>query len=310
MSLDYMARETAGNLRRNLLMTGASILCVAVSLTIVGVALILKQGVANATIQWQGGVRVEVFMQPNASSGESAAVEHQLALMTDGGGGSGSSGGGQSGAGPVKSFVYFNQQKSYQEFKKLFADQPTIQQSVSASDLPPSYRIVPRQASDVHAITTEFTSFPGVKYVQSAQKSVDTLLSVTGLLQTAMFVMAVALLVAALALILNSIRMAIFARRREVAVMKLVGATNWFIRVPFMLEGLIQGLLGAGLAFGGVFLFRGLVSSLVHHYGLQLFSSFVVSVGNAVGAGVFILVVGSVVGALGSGLAVRSFLDV
>jgi cell division transport system permease protein len=306
MSIDYMARETASNLRRNLLMTGASILCVAVSLTIVGVALILKQGVANATIQWQGGVRVEIFMNPNASSGENNAVAHQLAQMIDGGGSAGSGGTGS----PVKSFVYFNQQKSYAEFKKIFADQPTMVQSVQASDLPPSYRVVPRQASDVHAIATEFSSFPGVKYVQSAQKTVDTLLSVTGLLQTAMFVMAVALLVAALALILNSIRMAIFARRREVAVMKLVGATNWFIRVPFMLEGLIQGLLGAGLAFGGVFLFRGLVSSLVHHYGLHLFSSFVVSVGNAVGAGVFVLVVGSVVGAIGSGLAVRSFLDV
>ncbi|HEX5267984.1 MAG TPA: permease-like cell division protein FtsX [Acidimicrobiales bacterium] len=303
MSLDYMARETAGNLRRNLLMTGASILCVAVSLTIVGVALILKQGVANATIQWQGGVRIEVFMQPNASSGESNAVEHQLSQMSDGGGSS-------SGGGSVMSFVYFNQQKSYAEFKKIFADQPTMVQSVQPTDLPPSYRVVPRNASDVRAIATEFSSFPGVKYVQSAQKTVDTLLHVTGLLQTAMFVMAVALLVAALALILNSIRMAIFARRREVAVMKLVGATNWFIRVPFMLEGLIQGMLGAGLAFGGVFLFRGLVSSLVHHYGLQLFGSFVVSVGNAVGAGVFVVVVGSVVGALGSGLAVRSFLDV
>ncbi|HET6810387.1 MAG TPA: permease-like cell division protein FtsX [Acidimicrobiales bacterium] len=305
MSIDYMARETASNLRRNLLMTGASILCVAVSLTIVGVALILKQGVANATIQWQGGVRIEIFMNPNASSGENNAVAHQLAQMIDGGG----SGSGSTGS-PVKSFVYFNQQKSYDEFKKIFADQPTMVQSVQASDLPPSYRVVPRQASDVHAIATEFSSFPGVKYVQSAQKTVDTLLSVTGLLQTAMFVMAVALLVAALALILNSIRMAIFARRREVAVMKLVGATNWFIRVPFMLEGLIQGLLGAGLAFGGVFLFRGLVSSLVRHYGLHLFSSFVVSVGNAVGAGLFVLVVGSLVGAIGSGLAVRSFLDV
>ena len=293
MSIDYMARETASNLRRNLLMTGASILCVAVSLTIVGVALILKQGVANATIQWQGGVRIEVFMNPNASSGESNAVEHQLAQMSS-----------------VKSYVYFDQQKSYAEFKRIFADQPTMVQSVQPTDLPPSYRVVPRNASDVRAIATEFSSFPGVKYVQSAQKTVDTLLHVTGLLQTAMFVMAVALLVAALALILNSIRMAIFARRREVAVMKLVGATNWFIRVPFMLEGLIQGLLGAGLAFGGVFLFRGLVSSLVHHYGLQLFGSFVVSVGNAVGAGVFVVVVGSVVGALGSGLAVRSFLDV
>src|SRR5579884_2483193 len=103
LSLDYMARETASNLRRNLLMTGASILCVAVSLTIVGAAFILKQGVATATIQWQGGVELAIYMQPNASPGESAAVEHELATRSD-----------------VKSYHYVNQQQSYDEFKKLF----------------------------------------------------------------------------------------------------------------------------------------------------------------------------------------------
>lgn len=293
LSIDYMARETAGNLRRNLLMTGASILCVAVSLTIVGVALILKQGVANATIQWQGGVELEIFMQPNASPGESAAVERQLSQMRD-----------------VKSFRYFNQQQSYQEFKKMFANQPTLVGSVTPSDLPPSYRVVPTQASDAAAIGAQFTDYPGVKQVQYAKQTIDTLLRVTGLLQKVMYGVALALLVAALALILNTIRMAIFARRREVAVMKLVGATNWFIRVPFMMEGLVQGLVGAAVAFGLVFLFRDLISSTVRHYDLQLISSLVVSAGDVVGTGIFVLAVGALVGAVGSAMAVRSFLDV
>ena len=293
LSIDYMARETAGNLRRNLLMTGASILCVAVSLTIVGVALILKQGVANATIQWQGGVELEIFMQPNASPGESAAVERQLSQMGD-----------------VKSFKYFDQQMSYQEFKKMFANQPTMVDSVNPSDLPPSYRVVPAQASDAGAIGTQFTNYPGVKQVVYAKQTIDTLLRVTGLLQKVMYGVALALLVAALALILNTIRMAIFARRREVAVMKLVGATNWFIRVPFMMEGLVQGIIGAAVAFGLVFLFRDLISSTVRHYDLQLISSLVVSAGDVVGTGIFVLAVGALVGAVGSAMAVRSFLDV
>ena len=293
LSLDYMARETAGNLRRNLLMTGASVLCVAVSLTIVGVALILKQGVANATIQWQGGVELEIFMQPNASPGESAAVERQLSQMSD-----------------VKSFRYMNQQASYREFKKMFANQPTMVDSVTPADLPPSYRVVPTQASEASAIGAQFQNYPGVKQVVLAKQTIDTLLRVTGLLQKVMYGIAVALLIAALALILNTIRMAIFARRREVAVMKLVGATNWFIRVPFMMEGLVQGVIGAGVAFGLVFAFRDLISSTVRHYDLQLISSLVVSVGDVVGTGVFVLVVGALVGAVGSAMAVRSFLDV
>ena len=293
LSIDYMARETAGNLRRNLLMTGASILCVAVSLTIVGVALILKQGVANATIQWQGGVELEIFMQPNASPGESAAVERQLSQMND-----------------VKSFRYMDQQAEYREFKKMFANQPTMVGSVTPADLPPSYRVVPTQASDASAIGAQFQNYPGVKQVVLAKQTIDTLLRVTGLLQKVMYGIAVALLIAALALILNTIRMAIFARRREVAVMKLVGATNWFIRVPFMMEGLVQGVIGAGVAFGLVFAFRDLISSTVRHYDLQLISSLVVSVGDVVGTGVFVLIVGALVGAVGSAMAVRSFLDV
>ena len=293
LSIDYMARETVGNLRRNLLMTGASILCVAVSLTIVGVALILKQGVANATIQWQGGVELEIFMKPNASPGESSAVERQLGQMSN-----------------VKSFKYVDQQASYEEFKKMFVNQPTMVDSVTASDLPPSYRVVPTQASEASAIGSQFQNYPGVKQVVLAKQTIDTLLRVTGLLQKVMYGIAVALLVAALALILNTIRMAIFARRREVAVMKLVGATNWFIRVPFMMEGLVQGVVGAGVAFGLVFAFRDLISSTVRHYDLQLINPLVVSVGDVVGTGVFVLVVGAIVGAIGSAMAVRSFLDV
>src|SRR5579884_1162442 len=103
ISIDYVARETASNLRRNLLMTGAAVLTVAISLTLVGGALLLKQGVANATIQWQGGVELSIFMQPTASPGESSAVERQLSQMST-----------------VKSFRYVDQTHAYQEFKKMF----------------------------------------------------------------------------------------------------------------------------------------------------------------------------------------------
>ena len=313
LSIDYVARETGANLRRNLLMTGASVLCVAVSLTIVGAAFILKQGVATATIQWQGGVELAIYMQPGASPGESSAVEHELATMSGPGGpnsGSGSNAGAGSRGGLVKSFHYVNQQQSYQEFQKLFANQPTMVAAVSPSDLPPSYRVVPSQASEAAAVGAQFSNYPGVKQVEYPGQAINTLIRITSLVQKAMLGMAAALLIAALALILNTIRMAIFARRREVAVMKLVGATNWFIRIPFMLEGLIQGLIGAAIAFGFVFGVRSLIASTIHHYHLNLVNSFIVSAGDVIGTGIFVVVVGVVVGALGSALAVRSFLDV
>ncbi|HET6873699.1 MAG TPA: permease-like cell division protein FtsX [Acidimicrobiales bacterium] len=293
LSVDYVARETFGNLRRNLLMTGAAVLTVAISLTLVGGALLLKQGVANATIQWQGGVELSIFMQASASPGESSAVERQLSQMSD-----------------VKSFRYVDQTHAYQEFKKMFANEPDMVSTVTPSDLPPSYRVVPRQASMADTIGGAFTRYPGVERVVYAKHTVDTLLKVTHILQIVILTIAVILLLSATVLILNTIRMAIFARRREVAVMKLVGATNWFIRVPFMLEGMFQGFVGAGVAFGLVLAGRGLIAGAVRRYDLQIVNQLVVSVGDAIGTGIFVMVVGALVGAVGSALAVRRFLDV
>jgi len=136
--------------------------------------------------------------------------------------------------------------------------------------------------------------------------------SVTNFLQIMLWGIAAVLLAAASLLILNTIRMAIFARRREVAVMKLVGATNWFIRVPFMLEGLLQGLSGAALAFGVVWIGRDLVQDRISgaNNDVQLFKQFLVTGADVTGTGILLLLVGVVVGTVGSALAVSRFLDV
>src|SRR5206468_1195009 len=143
-----------------------------------------------------------------------------------------------------------------------------------------------------------------------ARDTVKALLSVTRYAQLLIWAVAVVLLVAAALLILNTIRMAIYARRREVAVMKLVGATNWFIRVPFMLEGLVQGLVGAACAFAVLFAVRSAIQGLVNSHQLELIHDLVVSTREVEVTGLFILFVGAGVGAFGSALAVRRFLDV
>jgi cell division transport system permease protein len=122
------------------------------------------------------------------------------------------------------------------------------------------------------------------------------------------FAIAGVLLASSLFLIVNTIRLATFARRREIQVMKLVGATNWFIRVPFMCEGLIQGAIGAGLAFAGVYSLRVILSGLVGR-SQNLFSAFYVTAGDAVAIGLLIVAVGATVGAMGSAIGLRRFLD-
>ena len=291
LSFDYVVRETAGNLRRNLLMTAAAVLTVAVSLSLVGGALLLKQGVSKASLQWRGGVELSVFMLPDAAPAQSEAVERELSQMPE-----------------VNRFTFVDQNEAFEEFKQMFANSPDLVESVEPKDLPPSYRVVPKRAEFVDVVGSRFEKRPGVKEVVFARDVVDTLLKVTRALQIGIVTVAGVLLLSAVLLILNTIQMAIFARRREVAVMKLVGATNWFIRIPFMLEGMVQGIVGATAAFAVVALVRNLLAGAVgeNTLGNQLLPP----TSDVIGTGLFVLFAGAVIGAVGSAFAVRRFLDV
>ncbi|MDQ6728600.1 MAG: permease-like cell division protein FtsX [Actinomycetota bacterium] len=295
VNLEYVFRETASNLKRNVSMASAALLTVAVSLTLVGGALLVKRGVDRATIQWKGNVELSIFMKADASQAESDAVDRNLKSMPE-----------------VKSYRYVSKPEAFDEFKKIFANEPDVRDSLTVDQIPPSYRVVPKQAEQTKIVGQRFDNTAGVFRVSYAKEEVDALVSVTNFLQIMLWGIAIVLLGAASLLILNTIRMAIFARRREVAVMKLVGATNWFIRVPFMLEGLLQGLFGAALAFGAVWIGRSVIQDRISgaRNDIQLFKQFLVTGADVTGTGVLLLIVGVVVGTVGSALAVTRFLDV
>src|SRR3954465_13187268 len=269
----------------------AAVLTVAVSLALLGAALLLGQGVKNATVQWKGGVELSVFLKPDATTSQQDAVQRQLQAMPE-----------------VKRVRFVSHEAAYKEFRKIFANEPDLYETVTPGDLPPSFRVVPKAAEQGEGIGEPFKGRPGVLKVVYAEKQVKTLLKVTHGLQWIIRFIAVVLLLSASVLILNTIRMAIYARRREVAVMKLVGATNWFIRVPFMFEGMLQGLIGAAASFGGVFVGGNFAQHAVRH--VELFHEFAVSTNEVVGTGIFLVVVGMIVGAVGSAIAVSRFLDV
>jgi cell division transport system permease protein len=295
VNVDYVVRETVSNLKRNISMASAALLTVAVSLTLVGGALLVKRGVDRATVQWKGNVELSIFMKPDAAQSESDAVDRALKAMPE-----------------VKRYRYVSKPEAFDEFRKIFANEPDVRDSLTVDQIPPSYRVVPRQAEQTKTIGQRFNDTAGVFRVSYAKEEVDALVSVTNFLQIMLWAVAIVLLGAASLLILNTIRMAIFARRREVAVMKLVGATNWFIRVPFMLEGLLQGLAGAAMAFGVVWIGRTLIQDRIAgaRNDIQLFKQFLVTSGDVTGTGILLLIVGVVVGTVGSALAVSRFLDV
>jgi cell division transport system permease protein len=192
----------------------------------------------------------------------------------------------------------------------MFANTPDLVNSLTVADMPPSYRVVPKRAQDVETIGQRFKSQPGVKEVVYAKQVISSLLKDFKTKQKVAYVMAIGVFAGAIALIVNTIQLAIFARRREVAVMKLVGATNWFIRVPFMLEGLVQGVLGSILAVGLSYSFRNTIASFVSNSPLVGAGQLYVTPMEVIWTGVVILIAGVAVGTLGSAFAVRRFLSV
>ena len=296
VKIDYLVRETTSNLGRNITITLASILTVAVSLALVGASLMLRSGVENATKRWQGGIEFVVFLRTDATQQQIDALAADLEESPE-----------------VERVVFVDQQAAYQEFTTLFADSPELIDSVSAGDLPASFRVEPvnKEVDAVESLGTEFQSRSGVDQVVFASKTIRLIQQLSSRLTVGIFVIAAVLLGAAGLLILNTIRMAMFARRREIEVMKLVGATNWFIRVPFMLEGLVQGLIGAFLAIGALAAFKPFFQKwLPSAEDIPLVGGFQVSGGEMMVIFVLLGVVGIVIGAIGAGIAVSRFLDV
>jgi cell division transport system permease protein len=294
VSSSYMVRETGSNLRRNLLMTVAAMLTVAVSLLALGGVLVMRQAISKASVEWKGGVQLSIFMNPQATQSQIAGVGDELKTAQG-----------------VKSYRYVDKPQAYQEFKTIFGGNSTIEQALTVNDMPPSYRVVPTKAQDIGQLGNQFNGQPGVLTVTYPQKAIQDQLHRFNEFRVVGIVLAIAVMVGAIALIVNTIQLAIFARRREVAVMKLVGATNWFIRIPFMLEGLIQGLLGAIAASVVVYFLRSPIAGFIGNVSDQVINSkLYVTPGEAVWTGVVILVVGVLVGVLGSAFAVRRFLAV
>lgn len=287
--LRYFVRETLISLRRNLLMTLAGILTVTVSLLLFGGILLFQTWVDHGTEQWKHGVEFEVFMVVDPTEQQLDGVSEELESDPR-----------------VREYFTLTKDDAYAEFERLFRDQPDLVEATSPDALPPSFRVAPEQVEDTEDLKVKYATFAGVDSVATPQEAVRDLIDVTGFLRWGFIGLALVLLASALFLIVNTIRLATFARRREIEVMKLVGASNWFVRIPFMAEGLVQGAVGAGLAVGGMFVVQRVFASIENRRGF--FEGFYVTTGNAGRIGIMILILGAVIGVIGSSIGLRRFL--
>jgi cell division transport system permease protein len=293
---NYVVRETTANLTRNITLTVASVLTVFVSLAIVGTTVLVRQGAENMTRQFEGGVEFIVYLDPQITEPQREEVEGQL-----------------TGNPGVQRIEYIDRDATYAEFQRLFEGQETILRNVEPESLPTSYRVVPVDTSvdSIQELVNLYRQTPNVFDVRAATEVIREMQGLTTFVNNGLSVFAVVLIGASSLLILNTIRTAMFARRREIEVMKLVGATNWFIRVPFMLEGLVQGLVGGGMAVGFVLLARRWIDDLIGRAeGLSLLESFSITSSDVRLACLIVVLTAVALSVISSALATRRFLDV
>jgi cell division transport system permease protein len=231
----FLAREAFINLRRNALVVTGAVLAVFISLTLAFGALVLNELLRINTLAWQEGTHVVAFLNDPDQGGLDPSG--QRALMTEVGQWE-----------QIQNIRYVDKAEAFVEFQTLFSDRPDFVESIDPSILPASYRIELTSIDLYRDVVFQLRTLPAVREVRSFGEQIDQLSSLSSVLNFLGLGLALVLGASAVILIANTIRMAIYARRDEVSIMKLVGASNWFIRVPFLLEGLIEGVLGAGLA--------------------------------------------------------------
>ena len=295
----YAFREMWASFRRNLTLTAAAILTSAIALLLVGTTLLIPRAFENLLVQWKGDVAMIVFVRSDATPEQIALIDESIRSAPT--------------IINVDKLQYLDKTQTYEEAKRIFAGDPVTLSLLTPENIPSEFKVVPitQDPALVRSLSEQYRSLPGVEDVALAEDEFEVISTLSIFVRTVTLVMSLVLLVVAVGLIWNTIRTAMFARRREIEVMKLVGATNWFIRVPFMLEGLLQGLIGAVVSCGGLWALNSAWTNGVAGFkpGTGI-SSLVVPSGYLSGVMVVILLIGALAGAIGSAIAASRFLDV
>lgn len=290
----YALCETGQNLWRNFMLSFATIITIGVSLWLFGGFFLVNYAVDNATARWEGGIEFVIWMNPDASAEQDANIRNSLESPA------------------ISSFAYVDQDATYAEFVELFADTPEMYEVVTPEILPPSYRVIPTNpdADVVQELALQFADRPGVRDVVSADETIRQIQNQADEISRVFLIVSIILLIAATLLILTNVVSAIRSRGSEIEIMKVVGATNWFIRIPFMLEGLAQAMIGAlGAWVGLFFLNNNVIAGLGDGDALELMRGFRVSDSEFYSTSVLMLGIAVIVSGIGSMVAVTRYLD-
>lgn len=291
-SMGYFFRETFQSLLRNKFMAVASVLTVTLSMFILGVFLSLVMNMNHMAAYLETQVEMSVYLRDGLTTEQVMNVGKRLKALPD-----------------MTEISFTDQDRAMVLFRERLGDQAQILDSVNGNPLPASYSLSFANPDALKSAAVIVGGFDEVDGVQYGQDIIEKLYQISRAIRLGGMLLIVFLAGAELFIISNTIRLTVFARRREIQIMKYVGATNSFIRWPFMLEGMIIGLIGSGLA--SLILWQ-LYAQTIHGaaeaglvfiplIGVYPFMAYVT---------LFLLAIGIFIGALGSSISIRKYMKV
>jgi len=286
----YLFSEVATGLRRNLLMTLATVVTVTVSLTILGAGGLTAFQVIKARQVLYAQVEISMFLNDNITQEQTNAIRADLEENS-----------------LVETVIYESKEQAFQNAQKLFANDPELLKSLDPDTLPASFRVKLVDPEQFDVVASQFEDYPGIEEVVDQRDILGPFFVVMRQVVAGAGVVALLQLLAAAALVSNTIRLTAFARREQTGIMKLVGATNWYIRLPFMVEGIVAGLIGAMIA--GTLLLLGdrfLLSRVKRQIDFFPF----LTTGEVMSIVPLLILIGVLVAAIASFFSLRRFLDV
>jgi cell division transport system permease protein len=246
MRAQFVLSEVWIGLRRNLTMTIALIVVVAISLSLLGTGLLFVKQVDNTRAYWQGRVQLSVYLCTQASvssqctrngpatPSEISQIRQELTSNSE-----------------VASVQFVSQEEAYQQFRQEFASNQSLVTSTPPSSIPSSFQIrLKNTEADSGPLTQLVNGAPGVDMVVADSSVLNKFYKLLDGARNAVVIIAIILIIAAILLVANTIRLSAFNRRRETSIMRLVGASNFYVQLPFLVEGMIAGLAGWLVATG------------------------------------------------------------
>ncbi|BFU46802.1 permease-like cell division protein FtsX [Krasilnikovia sp. MM14-A1004] len=232
MRLKYVLNEVLVGLWRNVTMTVAMIITMSVSLTMLGASVLMYMQVDQMKKYYYGEIQVSIFLKKDVTDAQRTAINQAIDNNP-----------------LVASKEYESRQQAFEKFKVLWQDSPDFVKSVTPDSLPESFRVKLKNPEEYKNFADQIQSQQGIQDIVDQRQLLDKVFKIFNSIQLMSLVTAAVMALAALLLVGNTIQVAAYSKRREVAVMKLVGASNWFIQAPFVLEAVVAGVIGSVFGF-------------------------------------------------------------